>query len=141
MTTQASKTPPAPQSPRLGSITVCVFDVATGGMVEGGQVSLFPTDQAFTGGSAKAPASPPARKEPPSEWPGDKEITPLETKYTDGSGCTTFPDLEPGHYVVDFENYPLTKPQCVTVDPGCVRDVLIDIDLNVQATLSFRTSD
>jgi hypothetical protein len=60
---------------------------------------------------------------------------------TDSAGDITFHDLEPGHYIVAYEHYPVMEPVCVSVQAGCSSVVCFTLGLDVELALTYETAD
>ena len=55
------------------------------------------------------------------------DTKPLETP----DGCVTFPRLPEPSYMVTYDHEPqndCTKPRCVKVEPGCIKDVCFKLE-------------
>lgn len=55
---------------------------------------------------------------------------------TDDKGCLSF-SLPPGFYIVFYNHYPETPPQCVKVECGCTANVCLKPDMNVSQTKKY----
>ncbi len=123
----------ATASTRAGSVTVTVSDSGvTGGVLSGAFVSIYeyvaPQGGVDCSGFVAA------------EW-NPLGAAPLQVSRTDAEGQVTFARLPPGCYVLRYEHYPLTDPQCVEVGPGCAESVCFHLPLDVRETTVFKTAD
>ncbi|MBE7446114.1 MAG: hypothetical protein HS132_13030 [Planctomycetia bacterium] len=56
---------------------------------------------------------------------------------TDDKGYASFTNLPSGIYIVVYNNYPKTEPQCVKVECGCTANVCLKPDMNVSQTKKY----
>lgn len=121
---------------RPGSITVCVSD--GGGAqssVAGARISVYTAPEIGDWRTFYSKQWQPSGSHAVRPRTGEPAWT------TDKNGCVTVPDLEPGCYVVTFDHYPETEPQCVLVESGCIKDVCFKLGLNASLILEFMTPD
>ena len=124
---------PPTQSTRPGSITVTVTDSGvTGGVLSGAFVSVH--DYVVPTGSVDCSGF------NADEW-DPLGAAPLQVSRTDLEGQVSFERLPPGCYVVRYEHYPLTDPQCVAVGAGCAEAVCFHLPLDVRENTVFKSAD
>lgn len=62
---------------------------------------------------------------------------PVKEGVTDDEGYVSFTGLLSGIYIVLYNHYPETKPECVKVECGCTADVCFKPCLNAVQTLTY----
>ncbi len=113
-----------------GAITVTVTDSGgAGGLVSGARISLH-----------RAPPSSGKATFDASKW-HDNAANWLANEHTDDEGQVTFNDLDAGVYVVRYEHYPRTHPQCVEVGQGCHESTCFHLDLAAKGALTYMNPD
>ncbi|MEO7495238.1 MAG: 8-amino-7-oxononanoate synthase [Massilia sp.] len=112
---------------RPGSILVSVHDTDESRVMVNAAVSIYLAD----GDCANFVAS---------QWHSDP-ARHVATAHTDRRGAAVFDDLAPGAYVVLYNHYPLTAPQCITVQPGCAAVACFTLGLNAAIALTYETAD
>jgi hypothetical protein len=121
---------PVPESTRPGSITVTVTDSGGArGVLSGALVSVY-----------RASPGTPATKFNARTWEASDDAY-VETGRTDTAGKVTFAGLEPGLYVVKYEHYPETLPQCVEVESGCEAVACFRLPLDVTPQMTFKNAN
>jgi hypothetical protein len=60
---------------------------------------------------------------------------------TNEKGVATIEGLPPGHYVVQYEHLPETRPECVEVEAGCAANLCLEVSLGAYLDTSFVTDD
>lgn len=114
---------------RPGAVQVTVHDKSGGAVIVNAAVSLYP-----------GPAQGGCAAFSPAQW-NPAAGARIDIRLTDGRGYATFSDLAPGNYVLAYENFPVTDPQCCEVRAGCSALVCFEPCLEPQVTLSFETAD
>src|SRR5262245_17217504 len=106
-----------PSKTQRSGIVVTVADL--GNPVTGASISIY-----------KAPEGQERGKFAAKNWKAENQryVTTQQTRDRDNQSVTTF-HLEPGTYVVQYENEPDTPAQCVEVQPGCYVNVCFDLPL------------
>lgn len=124
---------------RQGSITVCVSDAGGAqSYAVGARISVYAApeiEDSRTFHSKHSKHWQPSEKHAVLPRIGEPPWT------TDENGCVTVPDLDPAVYVVTFDHYPETEPQCVLVESGCIKYVYFKLGLNAFLKLDFMTPD
>ncbi len=113
---------------RPGAIDVTVHDEGSGAPLVNASVALY---QNTLANCSKFEAG---------AWQHDPSLL-LQTGSTDSSGLVRFADLAPGAYVVLYQHYPRTNPECVLVNAGCNTALCFALDLNVAVAISFENAD
>jgi hypothetical protein len=120
----------ASDSPRPGSITVQVADIAgASGVLTGASVSLY-----------RAPAGTTVNKFNARTWEPD-ETDLLQTGRTNDEGRVTFAGLDPGLYLAKYEHHPETQAKCVEARAGCAESVCLQLQLEATATTTFKNGE
>ncbi|MES2128213.1 MAG: hypothetical protein V4463_13155 [Pseudomonadota bacterium] len=74
------------------------------------------------------------------QWQPDPAML-VGTHVTDAKGLVTFSELPASSYIVIYEHFPLTEPQCVEVKCGCAAMACFHLALDAKVTLSYETAD
>lgn len=61
----------------------------------------------------------------------------IKDGFTDDKGYASFTNLPPGIYIVVYNNFPKTEPQCVKVECGCTVDVCFKPNINAVQKQTF----
>jgi len=74
------------------------------------------------------------------KWQANEEEL-KDTRRTDSEGYATFPNLDPGMYVICYGHYPEIDPTCVPVQSGCIKDVCLQPVIGASIDLTYLTKD
>lgn len=113
---------------RPGSIVVTVHDMDEHRVLVNAAVSVYRSTSGDCAGFVPGP------------WLPDPALH-VATHLTDATGSAIFSELPPGPYVVAYEHFPITDPQCVMVHSGCSAAACFVLSLDARVTLTYATAD